>query len=418
MNKVLKNQYVYSIVTKFVTIGIGFLNSVVLARYLGSELKGMAATAANSAQIISIIITFGLQEAYPFFRKKDKSKDFLSKYMTMVVAIFVTYAIIATVGIILFQPTAEVIACIVIAIVEGYSMVVNYVALVESPNRRNTAMMVMYLIDFIILVILYFFVPKSFLIAVFLTAYIYFAQSIFYTIDSKFKLKISLLNKKDFVEYLKFGFLPMIALLLTTLNYRIDIVMLRATPSVTYAEIGLYSVGVGLAEKVFLIPNSVKEILLSKLANGTSSKEVCKTIRICYPICLMATVGLILLGQPFINIFYGDEYSGAYLTTVISVLGTVFMIFFKMISTYNIVNGKQKVNLILLAVAVVVNVVLNFILIPKMGTNGAALASDISYFLCAVLFIIYFINLEDIKLSEMLFVQKEDIKLLKKLWRK
>lgn len=412
LKKIIKNQYVYSVITKLIVVGVGFLNSMILARYLGPELKGMAATITNYANVISIIITCGLHEAYPFFKKKEKSDSFLSKYMTMVICIYFSYMLIASCFLVLLRASAEMIACVVVTLIMGYSIIVNYVALVEAPNHRNTAMTWMYIIDLLVLIACYLFVPQSYFIAVFLTSFIYLAETVYYTFDLKFKFDLKLIKLSDFRVYAKFGFFPMVALLLTSLNYRVDIMMLRASPQISYAEIGVYSVGVSLAEKVFLIPNAVKEILLSKLANGKKADEVCKTIRICWPICLASTVGIILLGQPFINIFYGGAYENAYSITVISVFGTVFMIFFKMIGTYNIVNGKQKINLGLLAIADLLNVLLNAILIPIYSSVGAAVASGISYFVCAMLFLIYFCKTEKIKLRNVLLLTQTDLNFL------
>ena len=164
-----------------------------------------------------------------------------------------------------------------------------------------------------------------------------------------------------------------------------------------------------------MIPNAVKEILLSKLANGKGKDEVCKIIKLCWPICLISTICIIILGKPFIYIFYGSEYADAYLTTIICVFGTIFMIFFKMISTYNIINGRQKINLVLLLISNVINILLNVFLIPLYGTNGAAVASDISYFICAILFVSYFCKTEKLKLKQVIFLKKEDMKFLKKI---
>lgn len=415
IKKILHNQYIYSVITKIVIVAIGFLNSMILARYLGPELKGMAATVVNYANIFSIVVTFGLQEAYPFFRKEREKKKYLSEYMSFAVVLFVSYAIIAGLFIVICKPQLEVIACIVVTLIMGYATIVNYVALVEAPNKRNSAMTVMYVIDLAVLVALYLFVPQSYLISVFLTSFIFLMQAMYYSFTLDFKFDLHLIKAKDIAQYIKFGFFPMIALLLTTLNYRVDVIMLRATPEVTYAQIGVYSVGVSLAEKVFMIPNAVKEILLSKLANGKSGNEVCKTIRMCWPICLFSTVGIIVLGKPFVNLFYGEAYSNAYSTTIICVFGTVFMIFFKMISTYNVVKGKQKINLFLLLIADIINIALNAILIPQYGTNGAAVASDISYFICASLFVIYFCKVENLKLKEVILLQKSDLTFLKKV---
>lgn len=414
IKKILQNQYIYSVLTKLVVVAIGFLNSMLLARYLGPELKGMAATATNYANIFSIVITFGLQEAYPFFRKKREHDKYISEYMSFVIVLFMIYAIVAWLFFVVCKPQMEVVACIIVTFIMGYALIVNYVALVESPNKRNTAMTVMYVIDLAVLLVLYLFVPQSYMIAIFLTAFVFLMQSIYYSVTLKFTFQLQSIKISDVQEYLKFGFFPMIALLLTTLNYRVDVIMLRAAPEVSYAQIGVYSVGVSLAEKVFMIPNAVKEILLSKLANGKNEEEVCKTIRMCWPICLLSTAAIVVLGKTFVNLFYGEAYSNAYSTTIICVFGTVFMIFFKMISTYNVVNGKQKVNLLLLLVADFINIVLNALLIPKYGTNGAAIASDISYFICAVLFVAYFCKTEKITLKDIVLLQKSDLKILKK----
>lgn len=413
IKKVLTNQYIYSIATKIVIVAIGFLNSMVLARYLGPELKGMAVTAVNYANIFSIVITFGLQEAYPFFRKKHAKKIFLSEFMSLVIALFGLYALISITVFWVVKPPVEVIACIIVTLVMGYALIVNYVALVESPNKRNSAMAVMYIVDFAVLLFMYVFIPQSYIIAIFLTALVFMMQALYYSLAMKFKFDLKFIKMKDVWEYTKFGLFPMIALLLTTLNYRVDVIMLRAAPEISYAQIGVYSVGVSLAEKVFMIPNAVKEILLSKLANGKSGDEVCKTIRMCWPICLLSTVVIIIFGKPFVNLFYGEVYNNAYSITAICVFGTVFMIFFKMISTYNVANGKQKVNLLLLLIADVINILLNALLIPQYGTNGAAIASDVSYFICAVMFVAYFCKVEQISLKKVLCLRKEDFTFIK-----
>lgn len=418
IKKILTNQYVYSIFTKVFIAAIGFLNSMLLARYLGPELKGMAATALNYANIASIIITFGLQEAYPFFRKKNESPNFLSEYMTLVIVIFFVYTFIAGTIMFIIAPQIEIVASVVITIFVGYSTIVNYIALVEAPNHRNTVMVWIYIIDILILAGFYLTVPASYLVAIFLTTFVFLAQTIYYTIDLKFSFNIKLIKFNNVKEYAKFGFFPMVALLLTTLNYRADIIMLRASSLVTYAEIGIYSIGVSLAEKVFLIPNAVKEILLSRLANGKRADEVCKTIRVCWPICLATTIAIIILGRPFVNLFYGEAYENAYVTTIICVLGTVFMIFFKMISTFYVANGKQKINLILLLFSDAINVFLNSLLIPRFGTNGAAIASDVSYFICAVLFSIYFCKNEHVAIKKVICLQREDFDFMKKLRKK
>ena len=69
---------------------------------------------------------------------------------------------------------------------------------------------------------------------------------------------------------MKIGFFPMLALLMTTLNYRIDVLILKSYPQITSSQLGVYSIGISLADKIVLIPDTLKGILASKLSNKTN----------------------------------------------------------------------------------------------------------------------------------------------------
>ena len=203
----------------------------------------------------------------------------------------------------------------------------------------------------------------------------------------------------------------MLALLMTTLNYRVDVIMLKR--SVSDSLIGVYSVGVSLAERVWMIPDAMKEVMTSRLTKGKDVNEVSYVIRICNTACLFVILGLIVLGQPFIDLVFGKEYNGAYQITLILLIGVFFMIYYKMIATYNITIGRQKLNNLFLTISVLANIASNYFTIPKYGIYGAAISSVISYALCSLLFIIYFCKTCDVKLKDILFINKQDIIKLK-----
>ena len=48
---------------------------------------------------------------------------------------------------------------------------------------------------------------------------------------------------------------------------------------VPISDIGVYSVGVALAEKIWLIPDAIKDILMSRLSNGAPNEEVARVTR-------------------------------------------------------------------------------------------------------------------------------------------
>ena len=239
-----------------------------------------------------------------------------------------------------------------------------------------------------------------------------FARAIASTIGIGIKLNIKNTSIRFIIKMFRFGLLPMFALILTVMNSKIDILMMDWSASVTSAAIGLYSVGVGIADKILAIPDAVREILLSKLVSGKSEQEVARVTRLSVFFCVIMATGMAVIGKFVINILFGNEYLEAYNVLVISSYGTIFMVFLKMISQYNIVNKRQLANLLMLAVSVVTNVLLNIMLIPFFGIEGVAIASLVGHFVCAFCFVVYFVKKTSIRPKELLIPQKEDFGML------
>ncbi|MCQ2480266.1 MAG: polysaccharide biosynthesis C-terminal domain-containing protein, partial [Clostridia bacterium] len=218
-------------------------------------------------------------------------------------------------------------------------------------------------------------------------------------------------------KYIRYGILPMITLILMEVNYKVDVIMLERM-GIVKAEIGVYSLGVMLAQKLWMIPDALKDILTSKLAAGKKEEEVSKITRISLWVTLLCVIAMFILGKPLIRIVFGAEYNGAYNVFVNISLGVLGMVFYKMIYAYNVVNGHKNINFVLLAIAAAANVVLNYFLIQSMGINGAAIASTVSYCICGFSFLCYFVKKTDQPLSKLLLVTKSDFKELKGFIRK
>ena len=62
---ILKNDYIFSVTVKILMGLVGIFHSAFLARFLGAELKGMAATITSTVSVAQIFITFGINQAYP-----------------------------------------------------------------------------------------------------------------------------------------------------------------------------------------------------------------------------------------------------------------------------------------------------------------------------------------------------------------
>lgn len=407
---IINNEYVFSIITKVLVIISGFIYSVIFNRYLGAELKGEIAYILNFISVLVCILGVGVHQAYPFYKKEYGEKHAI-KVINSSIFLFIAYILFAIIAICIYRDNFYVITIALLFPFNLISMHLAYYTMVYRPLKANRINIILSISNIIIIAVLSIFTHSTQAIVVLFLI----IQTLFSIIFNGFVLKIHIknikFNIKETIKVIKFGIIPMLAVLMMTLNYKVDIFMLNG--SVDFAQIGIYSLAVSLAEKIWVIPDALRDILMSKLTNKKGAEEVAKVIRLTLIPCIILVGVIAIVGEPLIDILYGTDFNGAYSVTVIIMIGMIPMIFYKMIATYNIVNRLQKNNLLFLGISTIVNIVLNYKIIPIMGINGAALSSVVSYTICGGMFLLSFIWKTKIRFNNVLIIQKEDITLLK-----
>lgn len=416
LKRVFKNDYLIGILCMVINFFVGILYSMLLARYLGPSIKGEVAYISGLMNIFSVILSFGMHQAYAYYRKNNP--DVKDKYMSNMFAIFALYAVLSVAVCVFFAGNTVVVATTVLSIFAAYVRIAGYVYLVENASKRNIIMLFVHILQLGYIVILKFSTKANLLYGISTLIFVDAVLAVIYTWKLKIKLSFADVSVKYILKIVRFGFVPMITILASNLNYRVDVIMLKAFPNVSMADIGVYSIGVMLAEKVLLVPVTVKQILLSKLAKGKTAKEVALVLRICFPVCFLMFAGISAFGQPFINIVYGAGYENAYGVTVITMFGVCAAMFGNIIEVFNVVNNKQIYTLAILIGSVAVNVVVNMFLIPRMGITGAAFATVVSFTCSALAFLITFSRQTGIKLRELILITKEDILMCKNFFKK
>ncbi len=94
----------------------------------------------------------------------------------------------------------------------------------------------------------------------------------------------------------------------------------------------------------------------------------------------LAGSGIVLLVKPLTRLLTSDSYYKAWEYMPLLVMATVFTCFVSFLGSVYIMARKSKMTLLTTVTGAVTNVVLNWLLIPVMGVNGAALATFISFF--------------------------------------
>lgn len=421
LRKAINNVYIFSLISKIFGVLSGFAYSILISRYLGASLRGEVSIVQNYVSLIAVILCFGIYQAYPYYKKRtsqDKKRKIYLEFINLSFALFGVYFILCLTILSLLKLAWTIKMTVLLVSFEFLIKQLNFFVLIDEPKLRNISSIALNIFDVVIVLVLFVFTSANYFYAmVFLIA-----KEIFYLYLAVSNLHISFKDIKPCVpkstlEYVKFGILPMVTTLMLTINYKMDVIMLQAF-HISTENIGVYSLGVLLAEKIWFISDALKDILLSRLAIGKTEKEVAQVSRIGALATLVCIIGVVIFGRSLIKFAYGKEYIEAFPITVIILFGVLAMVYYKMIYSYNVINKKQTRNFMLLAISAGANIILNAILIPFIGDMGAGIASLISYVLCGLMFIITFCKDTAIDVNKMLFIQKDDIKLLLKLVEK
>jgi len=222
-------------------------------------------------------------------------------------------------------------------------------------------------------------IVNAFVIATFITSLIGF-----YLLYKKFYIKTKNYKQKDFTkEILKYS-IPMffisIGFLITT---EIDILMLGLLAA--DIEVGIYAIAKQIITKLPHIAMAVgmgTMPIFAKLNKDNKEKlrnTFYKLLKINALIFSLITIGIISFSWFFIPLIFGVGYSASVLPLQIL---TVYMISFSFsifLSSFLDYRGLAKKRAINMSFSMVLNIVLNFILIPQYGAVGAAIATSISY---------------------------------------
>ena len=410
----IRNDYVFSVFIKIMMMAISVLHSAFLARFLGAELRGVAATICSTVALSQILLSCGIHQAYACFRKEDKSNRFTEIFVNNVYFLYTLIVVLLMAAAFVCRGVlpSKYIFVLLLTPLFAYEAVISYVYLIESPQKKHFWSLLASVSETVFLLFLWIFVrPNDFYMCLSISMAI-LIRSVAATIGLRVKLDFKKISIRFIGKMLRFGFLPMLALALAVMNSKIDILMMDWSSYITSAAIGLYSVGIAFADKILAIPDAIREILLSHLVAGKSEQEVARVTRLSFFFCIIMASGFALLGKPLLHILYGTEYAGAYRVLVIAAFGTGFMVFLKMISQYNVVNKRQMANLLMLAVSVVTNIVFNLILMPIYGIEGAAIASFVGPLVCALCFVLYFARVTKVRPIELIIPKKDDFGLL------
>lgn len=177
--------------------------------------------------------------------------------------------------------------------------------------------------------------------------------------------------------------------IIISIYMKIDQVMIKEF--LGNGEVGQYSAAVRLSEAWYFIPTIICSSLFPAIINAKLKDDTLYKDRLQRLYNLMVVLGAVIilpvltLSDWMIQLLYGEAFQRSAGVLDIHILGSVFVFLGVANQKWFISENYQAYNIICLGAGMLVNIVLNVIMIPKMGIMGAAYATLISQFVASVL---------------------------------
>lgn len=172
-----------------------------------------------------------------------------------------------------------------------------------------------------------------------------------------------------------------------TLYQRIDQIMLQEMAG--SSEVGIYSVAVRLADAWVFIPSAIYWSAFPSIleAKRTSEAAFLERLQRFYNLMAFAAyvvaVGATVAGPWLVGLLFGDAYSGSGMILVILVWANLFTNLEIARTAFLNAQNWNRLYLAAIVLGAALNVALNYVLIPRFGGLGAAVASLVAYWFAA-----------------------------------
>ena len=207
-----------------------------------------------------------------------------------------------------------------------------------------------------------------------------------------FKLAI-----RDSMDYIRHGFLFTILMAANVIYNKIDIIMLEKMIGST--EVGYYSGATKFIYPFMFISSAFMTAIFPKLAKYSEEKDKFKSIQN-LALLYLGAIGIVLstslyFGADLIfQLFFADKFDASIPVFKILVWYLAIVFIYGTISNSLVAKNRVKFLVYLNLIMIILNVVLNFFLIPVYGAKGAAIATTTCEVLILVSAVLYWRRIE------------------------
>lgn len=403
IKKIFGNS-LWQISEKILTMIFTVVVTSIIARYLGPQEYGVVNYIISVVSLFTAFSTFGMQEILikDFVKKEEERNVILGT--SFIIRLVGGVILIAISQITLYILNGDNIRYQILGIIMGACMLFKSFEVIEYYFQSQMKLKISSIIRFTTTVVV---AISRILIVVFNTGTIGFIFT--YLIDAIvagtlflifYKNKVSderwKFNKNYAKKIFQRCWYVAVAGLLGTIYMRIDQIMLGKM-LIDTTENGIYSAAVKIAEMWYFVPTAINASFqpsITEYKQTKSDKEYNGQVQKLYDVVaiigMFFGIAITIFGGLIVYILYGTEYAEATKVLKISVWAGLFATLGSARVIWLINENLQKYSIVYTITGALVNIALNYIMIPHLGAVGAAITTLISQFVANILILLLF----------------------------
>ena len=414
--------------SRIIVLLISFFAGIIVARVLGPEKRGVLAVVVASAQIFSRIgsvlvagnsILLGQNyERLPKLTAQTLLGALLISFFTLIIMIVLPGSIIER----FFVKNDNNLIILSSVFIFGLIMEIGLRELLMARqeffyiNYTNIFSRIFYFVFILVFLLIF---KYGLLFAAIVTITVPFFKVIFYL-----KNILNLLNKKLEISFdlikksVNIGGRAVITGIPIILLLKSDIWILSFFEE--QSTVGIYQVSVSLCTMFLMLGQVLNQLVKAKAVSEEGGSERALLVsKLLFIIGIGVYIPLVLLGKPFFLFVYGKEYLQSYYSSIVLFIAIIFWGTSVSIGGYVVGKGKYPVFIVRgMILTLLINVMLNFALIPRIAEIGAAYASLVAYIIGTVFYFIKFIRSTDFNYRDLFGFNKNEKEQINNLLKK
>ena len=399
----LKKNILLSGSFRIIVLAMSFVFSWISARYLGVELKGKYSYFVTLGGFIWIVLDSGLYRSYPYLIRKHKEK-ISSMFAWTVITFIAETLVLLALGLGLLNYWSSLM---------GFSfsrltmvLFICFITITKAFMQMQSLYMGM---DRILDHSVSHFLNTTICLALLFVGYFFLRQTdrlvfiLGLTVIGVLSCFIYLLVRNSWGNWLKsidfrfifsaygFGFRVFLSSLFILLLLRADIIIVKRL--LGFSDVGIYSIAAHIVDLLQVASNMVGGLLLVKLSDTEDEvvkwQLMKKMLMVFFVLLSLANLGFLAIGRFILANMFGKQFVPVYYVYLWLIPASYGLSFGSLFNNYLNSKGFPIVSIILPAIALLINIALNFWLIPLMGIYGSALATSFAYSLWFILIILY-----------------------------